>query len=191
MQRRLCLTAEHLTCPAFEAARAARPIVPERMRTLPRPLARTTPVVLDHGRIALTLPAWRLDRSIRQGVLVVFMGLAFVAILLAKLTGGGTTAAAVDASPSANPSVLPSSAPSLAGGDATPLATTAAIVSAAPTSGTLAATSPPAIRTYKVKAGDTLVGIAARFKTTPKALATLNGITNASSLKVGQTLKLP
>jgi LysM repeat protein len=42
-----------------------------------------------------------------------------------------------------------------------------------------------------VKAGDTLVGIAARFGTTPKAISELNGITDPSSLKVGQTLKIP
>ena len=44
---------------------------------------------------------------------------------------------------------------------------------------------------YKVKSGDTLVGIAAKFDTTPKAIAKLNGLTNPSALKVGQVLQIP
>jgi LysM repeat protein len=44
---------------------------------------------------------------------------------------------------------------------------------------------------YKVKSGDTLIGIAAKFGTTPKAIAKLNGITNTANLKVGQVLKIP
>ena len=54
--------------------------------------------------------------------------------------------------------------------------------------------SPPATtgtRTYSVKTGDTLVGIAAKFGTTPKAITKLNGITNASNLKIGQVLQIP
>jgi LysM repeat protein len=42
-----------------------------------------------------------------------------------------------------------------------------------------------------VKPGDTLSAIAARFDTTIKELATLNGITNPSLIRVGQVLKLP
>ena len=48
-----------------------------------------------------------------------------------------------------------------------------------------------ATQTYKVKTGDTLVGIAAKFGTTPKAIATLNGITDPTSLHAGQVLKIP
>ena len=48
-----------------------------------------------------------------------------------------------------------------------------------------------ATQTYKVKTGDTLVGIAAKFGTTPKAIATLNGITDPTSLHAGQILKIP
>ncbi len=42
-----------------------------------------------------------------------------------------------------------------------------------------------------MKAGDTLIGIAAKFGTTPKAIATLNGLDDLSSLKIGQVLKIP
>ena len=51
--------------------------------------------------------------------------------------------------------------------------------------------SAPATRSYKVKAGDTLIGIAAKFGTTPKAITKLNGISDPSSLKIGQVLKIP
>jgi LysM repeat protein len=46
-------------------------------------------------------------------------------------------------------------------------------------------------RTYRVKNGDTLSGIAKRFGTTVKALQDLNNITNPRLLRVGQILKLP
>jgi LysM repeat protein len=45
--------------------------------------------------------------------------------------------------------------------------------------------------TYKVRSGDTLSAIAARFGTTVRALVDLNGITDPSRLRVGQVLKLP
>lgn len=45
--------------------------------------------------------------------------------------------------------------------------------------------------TYKVVAGDTLSGIAARFNTSVATLAILNSITNVNLIHVGQILKLP
>jgi LysM repeat protein len=190
-QRRLCLTAEHPTCATFEAARAARQHAPQRLPTLPRPLARTTPVVLDHGRIAIAVPALRTDRTTGQAVLIVLMALAFAAIILAKVTGGVPASATLAPSPSprataqasAGSSLPASGAPTATG--TSPSATTGDGGSGAP------ATPVPSTTTYKVKAGDTLIGIAAKFGTTPKAISTLNGITNASSLKVGQVLKIP
>src|SRR3954467_8983072 len=88
-QRRLCLTADHPTCATYEAARATRPGGVERTSTLPRPVARTTPVVLDHGRIAITMPALRGERLSGQAILVILLALAFVAIVAARLTAGG------------------------------------------------------------------------------------------------------
>ena len=45
--------------------------------------------------------------------------------------------------------------------------------------------------TYKVKRGDTLSGIAAKFATTVKVLVELNGIKDPSKLHMGQVIKLP
>ena len=49
---------------------------------------------------------------------------------------------------------------------------------------------PSTSSTYKVKSGDTLSGIAAKFGTTTKALQNLNGITNANKIFAGQVLKV-
>jgi lysozyme len=54
-----------------------------------------------------------------------------------------------------------------------------------------AASTPAASATsYTVVRGDTLSGIAARFGTTTRNLMTLNGISNANLLRVGQVLRL-
>lgn len=193
-QRRLCLTVDHMGCATFEAARAARPVAHDRAPTLPRPLARTTPVVLDHGRLAVTMPALRSDRLSGQAILIVLLGIAFVAILLAKLTGGGAPAGVAGASPTARASGGASSTSSTSRPIATGAPTVAATSSASVGASATPATPRPSTtgtRTYKVKVGDTLIGIAAKFRTTPKAIMKLNGITNASNLKIGQVLQIP
>jgi LysM repeat protein len=50
--------------------------------------------------------------------------------------------------------------------------------------------TPPTIQTYEVQTGDTLYGIAAKFKTTVAAIKQLNGL-KSDSLKAGQKLKIP
>jgi len=194
-QRRLCLTPDYRICATYEAARAARPIARGRVPLLPRPLARTTPVVLDHGRIAIGVPALRSDRSAWQVLLIGILALAFAAIVLARVTDGGAPATGAGGSPSTGASARASAGPtqtaaasdrSTAGPSATPVATPGSGTSAAPSTAT-----PAASQTYKVKAGDTLIGIAARFGTTPKAIAALNGIAVGSPLRIGQVLKIP
>lgn len=49
----------------------------------------------------------------------------------------------------------------------------------------------PTQRTYTVKSGDTLIGIARRFGVTTTAISQLNNLTNANSIRVGQVLKIP
>lgn len=196
-QRRLCLTGDYVHCATFEAARASRPNGFDRAATLPRPLARTTPVVLDHGRISVTMPALRSERLSGQAVLIVLLGLAFAAILLARLTGGGAPAALDDATPTPAISAGTSAAATHPGASGQP--TDSADPSDGSTSSPAAASDAPGsaqpsatgTRSYKIKAGDTLIGIAAKFNTTPKAIAKLNGLTNPSALKVGQVLQIP
>jgi LysM repeat protein len=60
-----------------------------------------------------------------------------------------------------------------------------------PPTGSPAPTPRPTYRTYTVKPGDTLSGIATKFHTTVSALASLNHIADPSKLHVGQVLKIP
>ena len=188
-QRRLCLTGDYAMCATFEAARAARPVAHDRLPTLPRPLARTAPVIHDHGRLAVGVPELRADRTTVQAVLIALLVIAFAAIILAKLASGGVAAGAGPSSPpgASHPAVAGSPVPSRP-------SEPSAAPTAASTSATGASASPAAsgaTQTYRVKSGDTLVGIAAKFGTTTKAIADLNGITNPASLKVGQVLQIP
>ena len=45
-------------------------------------------------------------------------------------------------------------------------------------------------KTYTVKAGDTLSGIAAKYGTTYQRLASINGIRNPNLINVGQVIKI-
>jgi membrane-bound lytic murein transglycosylase D len=51
--------------------------------------------------------------------------------------------------------------------------------------------SDPAPRTHKVRNGETLSGIAARYGTSPSRLASLNRLSKRNLIRVGQVLKLP
>lgn len=45
--------------------------------------------------------------------------------------------------------------------------------------------------TYRIRSGDTLSGIAARYRTTVAALASANGIRNPNLIRAGATLRIP
>ena len=109
-QRRLCLTHDHVICATYDAARAARPVAHDRLPVLPRPIARTTPVVLDHGRIAIDMPAFRSDRPVWQAILIGILAIAFAAIVLTRVTDGGTSGGATGASHGPGQSVTASAA---------------------------------------------------------------------------------
>jgi len=196
-QRRLCLTAEHAMCATYLAAGEARAAGHRAVPTR-RPVARTTPVVLDQGRWPVQLPEINglALPGIGQGALVVLLALAFAAVLIARLaTSGGGSGAEVPLG-SGGPA-----ASAVAGAGATQQAATPAPTSEATTapSPTLVPTeqqptpAPAAANptTYKVKKGDTLSGIAAKFGTTVKVLAKLNKISDPRTIHVGQVLKLP
>jgi LysM repeat protein len=50
---------------------------------------------------------------------------------------------------------------------------------------------PPPMRTYVVQPGDTVWGIAARFRVTPWAIISLNNLVNPNLIFVGQVLRIP
>jgi LysM repeat protein len=192
-QRRLCLTLEHASCPAFRAHRSGRaamlapgldPSVVAVADAARRPIARTSPVVLEQPRLSAPTARWPLDRAVSQAALVALMIVAFVAVAIARLA---LPDAAVVPPPSGPPSPLATATPS-ATPRATPSASPAASASVPPSAG------PPSAAayrtTYKVKRGDTLIGIAAKYDTSVAAIRRLNGM-SGSNLKVGQVLKIP
>ena len=199
-QRRLCLVDAHVGCATYGAALASRDSThPPALQN--RPIARMTPVILDHGRFDFRMPAIHADRASGQAVLVGVLGVALAAILVARPSGdaGAATpspsaAAPSDAAavPTARVSAQPTDVPQSAAPSATPSpepsATPRPSAAATPRPSTEPVTSGA---TYKVKGGDTLSAIAARFDTTVRVLVDLNGIADPSRLKVGQVLKLP
>jgi LysM repeat protein len=207
-QRRLCLVAEHVGCSTYGAAMAA---FEEAGSVLERPLhravTRTAPLVLDRGRITLSVPGLS-DRGISQGSLVALMAVAFGALAITRLGGGPELRPAAvepDATrtPAAAESVAPSDAttspdtgtppPTLvpSGGEesaAPPAKTQAPAKTAKPTAKPVAGGSGT---TYEVQSGDTLSGIAAEHGTTWQALARLNKLDDPRRLRVGQVLEIP
>lgn len=203
-QRRLCLTADHVSCATFVAATEARTAV-HRPVDLRRPIARTTPLVLDQSRLAVAMPAIASTPLARQGAFIGLLGLAFAAVLIARLaTGGGAETGVVipvgsgSPAPAATDSAVadnqatPTPKATIAAPAATPKATAKPTPTLPPTGPSASPTaSGAAPTTYKVKRGDTLSGIAAKVGTTVKVLVELNNIKDPSKLHVGQILKLP
>jgi LysM repeat protein len=203
-QRRLCLTADHVSCATYVAALElrgasgssmadARATGTGRRRAIPV----TTPVLLERIRPALPIPS-TMQRGAGQLVLVGLLAVAFLAVFFARLGGtptassspGSSVAVVATASPSASPrpsaTGLPSGSPS-SSPSASPGPSRTPRPSAKPSS---SPTVPPAGRTYTVKPGDTLSGIAATYGTTVKAIKDLNGLTS-NTIHPGQVLKLP
>ncbi|HEX9044525.1 MAG TPA: LysM peptidoglycan-binding domain-containing protein, partial [Candidatus Limnocylindrales bacterium] len=92
-----------------------------------------------------------------------------------------------------SPSMLPPSS----GLSAAPSAAASAIT-APPASGQSANAAPTptplplgSFVTYTVRSGDTLSGIAARYKTTVQAILDANGIKVSDYLRIGQVLRIP
>lgn len=199
-QRRLCLTAEHVGCSTYLAALnptdADEPDGARQDQRQTRAVTRTAPLILDHGSLAIALPALRGERGAGQSGLVALMAVAFVAIVVARLSAGGPGLTPVQAvgGASASPSVAASHAPSAAPAASNGPTRTLVPTEVEPTPAPAAATAKPAPegpRTYKVRSGDTLSGIAGEFGTTVPALMKLNNIDDARGLRVGQVLELP
>jgi LysM repeat protein len=190
-QRRLCLADDHLTCATYRAAVEALPRIaggsePAVERVTRWSITRTTPVLVDQGRLpaaVATLSPFRRGGQVALGGLMI---VALAAVLTARLTAPDdrpTGAVVPSPSPSAadTPSALPSRAPS-----ATPVATPTPTPEPTPSP-----TAAPTPLTYTVKSGDTLSSIASRNGTTVSAIADLNGITDPSRLRIGQVLQIP
>ena len=190
-QRRHCLSADHVDCPLFRAARTARAAslaagadpqsveVADRRR---RAVARTAPVILEPPRLVDQAMRLRFDRAPGQIALVGLMLVAFAVVAIARFSAGAPAP-----SPSPGPSLIAVASPSAR---PTPTATPVPTVSPSIDPGSSVSPAPSFRTTYTVKRGDTLIGIASKFKTTAAKIRALNGMPN-NSLKVGQVLKIP
>ena len=171
------------------ASVAGAPVVgrPVPMLVGRRQFARTTPVVVDRGRASFGLPSFGDRRQLGQIGLVVLMVVALGAILLDRI-GQSDNPGLAGASPTPHASVHASP-------KATPRASATATSSQGPSSSAPARTpgASPTTKpaTYKVKSGDTLSSIAARFHTTAKAIEDLNGLKSPFVIHPGEVLKLP
>jgi LysM repeat protein len=192
IQRRRCLRPEHTTCSAFLAARsneAAAPAPAGRRRFVV-----TTPVVVERARRGLgSGQSLRSSRALRVGGILVVL-VAVVAFAAARWPFGsaGTASASPTPSPTLVATARPTARPTPSATpppSPTPVPTPAATRTPRPTR----SPKPTAVatRTYTVKPGDTLSGIAARFGTTVAAIVKLNGITDPRLIRSGQVLKIP
>jgi LysM repeat protein len=153
-----------------------------------RQFARTTPVVVDRGRASFGLPSFGDRRQLGQIGLVVLMVAALGAILLARLGQPGTPGLVTGGSPSPNGSLAASPQPTPR---PTPVPSTSPGPSASSPARSPAASPTSKPQTYKVKSGDTLSSIAAKFHTTAKIIEQLNDIKSPFVIHPGEVLKLP
>lgn len=205
-QRQLCLVAAHGTCATFRAAVAAEPSLraPDPAGASLWPDAPTTPLALEAARAR----GARRGASQRAGGQILLVGLmltALVVLVVAKAnplagqaSGGPPVASAPPTAPGASGALGPSGGPA-----PTPSRSPAATATAtATTTPSPAAPSPTARvtpspgptashRTYTVRPGDTLSGIAARHGTTVAAIVKANGIKDPRTIRPGQVLIIP
>lgn len=208
-QRRLCLVGDHLGCATFLVATGAVEGDDGAARSRAslaagRALTRTAPLILDHGRLPVSVNVLARDRGVGQGALLLLMAVAFAAIFIARLSSGGGGSADAGgvlagvgtpgpspehaAVPTVSPSIAASVPPTLVPTAVQPIPVQGPSPTAVPEAGADASGGPT---TYKVRRGDTLSGIASEFGTTVKILSALNEIDDPSRLRVGQVLQLP
>lgn len=181
-QRAHCLTAAHVACPTWLEAHGD-----DGPRKRPGPFVPMAPIVLEGAGLGL-----RSDAAARRLVgpaTVIVVGVALGALILSRgpLAPGSSGAGDDGASPTPAATIALATATPAGGA---PTATPTVAPSERPTP-TPRPSPTPRPRTYKVRSGDTLSGIATRFGTTVAKLAALNNITNPSLLRVGQVLKIP
>jgi LysM repeat protein len=198
-QTRLCLTAEHTSCPTYLAslaARTARIGSTSGDRATRWGLARTTTVIEDPGGMRAWLVGAALDRRRWPAIPAVLLVTTLATLALSGFgadlaSSPGPTASPVPSQPA--PTRPPATAtPATATPTEAPTVASSVAPSTAPTTAPTEPPTPtPEFRIYRVLAGDTLSAIAARFDTTVSAIVNLNDLKSANSLRVGQRLKIP
>jgi len=187
VQRELCLVAAHRQCELYKAA--TRSIWPAGSRFASvnrrrhRPLARTTPLLLERGRPVGLISDLRSGGRLAQAGMVGLLALALIAIVVARTLPPPVLPAAPSI-PAAVATADPTATP-------TPQATPTPTTSPSPAPTRAPSPPPKVLRTYRVRSGDTLIGIASRFRTTVGAIIRENRLSDGNQLKIGQLLRIP
>lgn len=180
-QRAHCLTAAHVACPTWiETHGEAGP------RQRPGPFVPMAPVVLEGAGIGM--PSEAAARRLAAPATVIVVGVALGALVLARGPLAPGSSGAGDDAPSPTPAGTIAPATPGPSGEPTTAPTAPPTERPAPTPEPSATPRP---QTYKVRSGDTLTAIAARFGTTVAEISALNSIKNPSLIRVGQVLKIP
>ena len=193
-QRRLCLVAAHVTCPAFVGAVVAREAwagvdagdQAQLGGSNRWGILRVAPVVAAPDERSVLADLLRQRAAVQAG-LVGLLVIASFFIVVARPPADRSDGARLV--PMATLRVTPPSTttgPST-GASRTPSPTSAPTATPRPS---VSAVPSPTTLTYTVVAGDTLTGIAARFGTTVKAIMDLNALTT-TTLRIGQQLLIP
>lgn len=203
-QALVCLSAAHVDCPRLPRQGHPTVLVAVRGTTAPR------------GRAAIALPT-----VLATIILVASLGLAFaftasrgsLSLPTAPPAGSAIAAGSPSALPTAMPSTVPSTQPSASpGSSATPTPVPSTTPTAAPSASAgpspLGSATPPPVDPrlalltpcpdrsgcyiYKIRRGDTLLGIAKYFAVPYAEIRRLNpGITDPSTIRVGQKIRIP
>jgi LysM repeat protein len=191
-QRQLCVLPAHAGCPTFAAATlAGAPEAADGAGSLLWPDTLSVPVALESVR-ARSGSGISIPRAGGQAALVGLMAVALVVLVLARVNPLASSAASPAPVPS--PSVASAASSATTVPTTSPIPTVAVTPTPAPTP-TAAPTPTPAPtaspRTYKVRSGDTIAGIAARLHSTVKAIVDANNIVDPRTIHPGQVLIIP
>jgi LysM repeat protein len=196
-QRSLCLLPVHESCATYLAARPASDTALSDSDDDASlwPDTRSTPVVLEPAHGLLAPLAGKPARTGGQALLAGLMVLAFLVLVGARTTAPPSDGASSPDVTASLEAVQPSAAasPAAATPAPTPGASPTSSPAATPTATATASPAPtPAASavSYRVRSGDTLSGIAARFDTTVRAIKAANDLTS-NVIHPGQVLIIP
>jgi LysM repeat protein len=194
-QRQLCLAAAHATCSTFETADSVDPFLgrADAGDAALWPAAASIPIALEsvHTRPDVNVAS---PRAGGQALLVGLMVVAFLVLAIARTN----QLAGVGASPSPDATATAAASAIVgvpASATASPVPSVADSASPAAPSATIAPSPTPAPtatqRSYKVRSGDTIASIAAKFHTTVTAIVGANKIVDPRTIHPGQILVIP
>jgi LysM repeat protein len=209
-QRELCLQPAHFGCATYLAAREIAAEGPAPADGGLWPETRSAVLSLDtvgRGRAGVS---GLTGRGTGQALLIGLMVVAFIVLIVARVnppvsgdppasldvgvTGSSAPGVSAASVMPASPTPVPTPTPAPSDSDAPARSTgpSGAPPSATPSGGPSdAPSSSPAGTSYRVRGGDTLSGIAARYGITVRALRTANGIPPGGVIHPGQLLVIP